>query len=90
MLRNHRARRLGLSALIVALACAAGALTGCGHSAAVHVTHPSAKVVVIEKGHKHYKRCGHFKHRGKWYYSHGHVHEKYCGHKKKKGVWVLN
>lgn len=90
MLRNNRARRLGLRALIVALACAAVALVGCSRPAAVHVTHPSAKVVVIKKGHTHYKRCGHFKHRGKWYYSHGHVHKKYCGHKKKKGAWVLD
>lgn len=89
MLRNTGARRRGLRALIIATPLAALLLVGCGRPAKVHVVHPSGEVVVIQKGHTHYKRCGHYKHRGKWYYAHGHVHKKYCGHKKIKGAWVL-
>jgi len=90
MLRNNEVRRLGLRALICVTALACLALVGCGRRATVHVMHPAAEVVVIQKGHTHYKRCGHYKHKGKWYYSHGHVHKKYCGHKKVKGAWVLH
>ena len=90
MSRNNGARRLCFRALWIATAVAALALVGCGSRARVHVVHPAARVVVIEKGHKHYKRCGHYRHKGKWYYTHGHVHKKYCGHKKVKGNWVLN
>lgn len=89
MLGKNQVRRPGLRALIVVMAVAGLALVGCGRQASVHVVHPAAKVVVIEKGHKHYKRCGHFKHKNKWYYAHEHVHQKYCGHEKVKGAWVV-
>ncbi len=89
MLRNDGVRRLGVRAVIAATALACLALVGCRSKTQVHVIHPSTKVVTVEKGHTHYKRCGHYKHKGKWYYSHGHVHKKYCGHKKVKGVWML-
>lgn len=50
--------------------------------------HDNARVVVIQKGHRHSARCGHYRHKNKWYMLDGHVHGKRCGHHKVHGVWV--
>jgi len=90
MLGKNRVRRPRTRALLIVAALASLALAGCARRTSVHVVQPAAKVVIIEKGHTHYKRCGHYKHKDKWYYAPGHVHQKYCGHKMVKGAWVLN
>jgi len=80
------------------LALAAFGLVGCSRGyTEVHVVHGSRqkpvvyepRVVVIEKGHRHSHRCGHYCHNGTWYYAKGHVHGKGCGHRKAHGRWVL-
>ncbi len=73
------------------LSLAALLLTGCGrHHARAHVVHPrGARVVVIEKGHKHSVSCGHYRHDNKWYHAKGHHHKKGCGHHKVNGVWIV-
>lgn len=57
------------------------------HHARAHLA--GARVAVVEKGHRHSDRCGHFRHAGKWYYLDGHVHHHDCGHVRVRGVWLL-
>ncbi len=87
---NHRIRRGLLTGLAVV---ALFVLTGCTAHAHVRPAHPhvhaKARVVVVEKGHVHSKKCGHYRHGGRWYYVKGHVHKAGCGHVHVKGVWVL-
>ncbi len=45
-------------------------------------------VVVIGKGHRHSPKCGHYRHKGKWFLHKGHHHKKHCGHVFRKGFWV--
>ncbi len=87
VLPRTRARFWNALVLPLALAAAATALSGC----VVHSHHhpPGAKVVVIEKGHVHGKDCGHYFHRGRWYYVPGHVHGPGCGHAFIGGRWVF-
>ncbi|MCI0416827.1 hypothetical protein L0222_29005 [bacterium] len=55
----------------------------------VSAAHVRARAVVIQKGHIHSARCGHYYHRSKWYFVKGHVHRPRCGHAFVGGVWVI-
>lgn len=89
MSRNNGVRRALTRSAVVALSAGLVALAGCGVRQVHFVHHPAtAKVVVIEKGHEHTRKCGHYKYRGNWYQSKGHKHGKKCGHQKHHGIWI--
>ena len=68
-----------------ALAAALG-MSGC----IVHAHgRPHGDVVVIERGHVHTDRCGHYHYRGGWYHAPGHVHAANCGHVFRGGLWIV-
>jgi len=71
-----------LSASIVSLFLSATPVS----AARVHV-YPRA--VVIQKGHVHTVRCGHYYYRGQWYFLPAHVHGPRCGHVLVHGVWLV-
>lgn len=48
-----------------------------------------AHVVVIEAGHVHTARCGHYRHGKRWYYVKGHKHGPRCGHHFVGGFWIV-
>ena len=73
--------------LLLFLALAAGATSGCRRHVVVHEA--DGDVVVIERGHLHTAHCGHWLWRGRWYHRHGHVHAGGCGHVHRDGAWVL-
>jgi len=98
MSRNHGSAAPRVRNVVGVMALAGIGLVGCSRGyTEVHVVHTSRppavvhepRVVVVEKGHHHTSRCGHYCHNGNWYYAPGHVHGKHCGHKKKHGDWVL-
>ena len=73
-----------------ALAAAFLFSTGCAAHAHPHPhrhPRPAAKVMFVSPGHHHTARCGHYRHRGRWYYVKGHVHGPRCGHVWVRGVW---
>ena len=98
MRRNNGIPGPRVRTIVLALGLAGFGLAGCsgGHTR-VHVVHTSKptvvvaepRVVVIERGHRHSHRCGHYCHNGTWYFAKGHVHGKKCGHRKMRGVWVV-
>ncbi|MFQ5600830.1 MAG: hypothetical protein ACE5G2_09785 [Candidatus Krumholzibacteriia bacterium] len=81
--RGPHALALAALVLLMALGCARH------HTKTRVVHHHGAQVVVIERGHNHSKKCGHYRHGNRWYFVKGHVHGKKCGHLKVKGVWVI-
>jgi hypothetical protein len=64
---------------------------GCGRTVTrTRIVHPNgAQVVVVQKGHVHSTRCGHYRHGNTWYLVKGHAHGARCGHVRVKGVWVI-
>ena len=47
------------------------------------------RVVIIGKGHRHSRHCGHYRYKGAWFYRSGHVHGAFCGHQYFGGLWVI-
>jgi hypothetical protein len=75
--------------LTLTFAAALGiALSGCIIHAHGHPPH-GAVTVVVPGGHVHSANCGHYHHRGRWYYWKGHVHGAGCGHAFKGGIWII-
>ena len=77
--------------LIVTLMLISTTLGGCLVAPRHHqVHHGHGNVVVVKKGHVHGKRCGHYRHNGRWHaVRRGHAHGKRCGHHFVGGVWVI-
>jgi uncharacterized low-complexity protein len=89
MSRNNRVHRALVRTLVAALTLGVAVLAGCGVRMVRFVHHPAtAKVVVVEKGHQHTAKCGHYKYQGQWYKAKKHKHGKKCGHQHRDGVWV--
>ena len=86
-----RTRTRQLVQALALVAVVALLTAGCGRTVTrTRVVHPSgAKVVVVQKGHVHSARCGHYRHGNTWYVVKGHVHRGGCGHVKVRGVWVI-
>jgi hypothetical protein len=84
---NAMFRRLGRFLLIPAVLLL---FAGCARHHPHHgAPPPNARVVVIQKGHVHSAKCGHYRHGKNWYHAKGHVHGPRCGHHKANGVWII-
>ncbi len=70
---------------LLPLALALGLLGSC---ASPPVVHDGVEVVVL-RGHRHSRYCGHYEHENSWYYVRGHKHGARCGHKLIDGMWRI-
>lgn len=59
------------------------------HVHAHHHRHHRGARVVINRGHRHDDRCGHYYYRGEWYEERRHVHTRGCGHEFRGGIWII-
>lgn len=51
--------------------------------------HADGTEVVVHRTHMHTDSCGHYQHKGRWYFLRGHRHGQRCGHTFVGGNWVI-
>jgi len=65
------------------------ALAGCRSPEPEKIT-PDGTEVLINRGHRHSKYCGHYRHGRRWFYLSTHRHGVHCGHEIVEGSWTLD
>ncbi len=85
-----RQARATAGALLLAAVAGLPLVSGCAvHAHPAPPPHRHAAPVAVAAVHVHSVRCGHYRHRSRWYHLRGHVHGRGCGHQLVGGIWIL-